>query len=227
MEIKPAGLTGLLCVLGKTADDATAAKVAALDRAIAARKLTGVVETVPGFASLLVRYDPLRISEGRLRRVVERLAETLDAAASAPARVVEIPVCYGGEFGPDLPFVAAHAGLTEAEVVRIHSQAAYPIRMIGFLPGFPYLGGLDARLHTPRLDTPRAAIPAGSVGIGGAQTGVYPLESPGGWRLIGRTPLRLFAPGKEPLYSAGDAIRFTPIGPEKFREREAAAWASR
>ena len=127
-----------------------------------------------------------------------------------------IPVCYGGDFGPDLAFVAKHAGLTEAEVIRRHTGRDYRIYMLGFLPGFPYLGGLDPRLFTPRLQNPRTAIPAGSVGIGGEQTGIYPVASPGGWQLIGRTPLDLFDPERPPRYAAGDCIRFTAITAEQF-----------
>ena len=140
-------------------------------------------------------------------------------------RIVVIPVCYGGEFGPDLPTVAHHAGMSEQDVINLHSAHDYLIDMLGFLPGFAYLGGLDPRLHTPRLSVPRTEIPAGSVGIGGKQTGVYPMESPGGWQLIGRTPLTLFAPG-EPLPSAaGDRIRFVPIDEgefERIQKREEA-----
>lgn len=226
MEFKQVGITGLLCVLGEAADDQTADAMAALTRAVDAAGIPGVIETVPGFASLLVRYDPLRLSARRLQRKVAALAESASAAPQ-PARVVEIPVCYGGEYGPDLDFVAQHAGMSAEAVIALHSAGRYRIRMIGFLPGFPYLGGLDARLHTPRLDTPRALIPAGSVGIGGAQTGVYPLASPGGWQLIGRTPLRLFAPDRPPLYAAGDVIRFVPISIGEYQQREAAEWASK
>ena len=126
-----------------------------------------------------------------------------------------IPVCYGGT-GPDLAFVAKHTGLTEAEVIRRHTGRDYRIYMLGFLPGFPYLGGLDPGLFTPRLQNPRTAIPAGSVGIGGEQTGIYPVASPGGWQLIGRTPLDLFDPERPPRYAAGDRIRFTAITAEQF-----------
>ena len=132
--------------------------------------------------------------------------------------VVEIPVFYGGSYGEDLKDVAAHAGLTEEEVIKLHSSVDYNIYMLGFLPGFPYLGGLDPKLFTPRLDNPRTKIPEGSVGIGGEQTGIYPLESPGGWRLIGRTPLKLYDPDREQpfLYQAGDYIRFVPITAEEY-----------
>lgn len=182
-------------------------------------------ETVPAYASLLVYYDPLRTDFDGVRRLLERLLSDETGRAGGQGRLIEIPVCYGGIYGEDLPFVAEHAGLTEEEVIRIHSGCEYRIYMLGFLPGFPYLGGLDERLATPRLARPRTEIPVGSVGIGGAQTGIYPIASPGGWRLIGRTPLRLFRPeenGHLP-YEAGDRIRFVPIGAEEYerlRERE-------
>ncbi len=133
---------------------------------------------------------------------------------------MEIPVCYGGSFGPDLSFVAEHGKITEEEVIRIHSSRDYRIYMLGFLPGFPYLGGMDERIFTPRLNSPRTRIPAGSVGIGGEQTGIYPMDSPGGWQLIGRTPYRLFKPEqvRKPLYEAGDSIRFVPINQEEYKE---------
>jgi KipI family sensor histidine kinase inhibitor len=132
-------------------------------------------------------------------------------------RRVEIPTIYGGEYGPDLDFVAQYHHLTPAEVIRIHSGVDYPVYMLGFIPGFAYLGGLDAAIATPRLDQPRTRIPAGSVGIAGAQTGVYPLDTPGGWRIIGRTPLRLFDPLADPpaLLSPGDIVRFIPVSEEE------------
>jgi KipI family sensor histidine kinase inhibitor len=136
--------------------------------------------------------------------------------------VIEVPTVYGGEFGPDLAFVASHSRLSEAEVVQIHSGTDYLVYMMGFSPGFPYLGGMSPRIATPRLKTPRTAIPAGSVGIAQEQTGVYPVESPGGWQLIGRTPARLFDAGRQPpvLVEAGDSIRFVPIVPRQFTEIE-------
>ena len=150
-----------------------------------------MVETVPAFASLLITYDPLVTEYDTIADAVKKLADADGAdAAAGEGRLVTIPVCYGGDFGPDLPFVAQHAGLTEEEVIALHAGREYQIYMLGFLPGFPYLGGLDERLFTPRLGTPRTAIPAGAVGIGGEQTGIYPIASPGGWQLIGRTPLK-------------------------------------
>lgn len=179
--------------------------------------IPGIVELVPTFCSLMVYYDPLMTTYDEIVQKLQGKLRDLDTADLRLKRIVEIPVCYGGEFGPDLPTVAKHAGLSEKEVVEIHSSQDYLIDMLGFLPGFAYLGGLDPRLHTPRLATPRTQIEAGSVGIGGTQTGVYPLPSPGGWQIIGRTPIRPYDPNRENpiLYSAGEYIRFVPVSDDE------------
>ena len=216
IQLVPVGDTGVLAVFEQKIDEEIGAQVAALDAAVRAAKIPGAGETVPAFASLLVRYDPLLTDYGAVAGAVDALARRLPPPEPGAGRLVTIPVCYGGTFGPDLAFVAQHAGLTEAEVVRRHTGRDYRIYMLGFLPGFPYLGGLDPALCTPRLQNPRTAIPAGSVGIGGEQTGVYPVASPGGWQLIGRTPLDLFDPERPPRYAAGDRIRFTAITAEQF-----------
>lgn len=173
-----------------------------------------VKEVAPAYRSLLIRFDPLRIGRPALAARVARLLARLPAADPVPpGRVVEVPVHYGGADGPDLPLVGAQAGLSPAEVVALHAAPLYRVFMLGFTPGFPYLGGLPPRLATPRLLTPRPRVPAGSVGIAGPQTGVYPVESPGGWRLIGRTSLRLFDPAaaRPFLLSPGDRVRFVPV----------------
>ena len=216
MDLRPVGVSGVLAVLGDSISEQTGAQVAALREAIADAHLVGVEETIPAYASLLVKYDPFLTDCAALCGALRALEARLSAAAVQAGKIVEIPVCYGGAYGEDLPFVAEHAGLSEKEAVELHSAAPYRIYMLGFLPGFPYLGGLDERLHTPRLSTPRTKIPAGSVGIGGKQTGIYPMESPGGWQLIGRTPLTLFAPGEPLPYAAGDCIRFVPIDEAEF-----------
>ena len=216
IQLAPVGDTGVLAVFEQKIAEEIGAQVAALDAAVRGAKIPGAGETVPAFASLLVRYDPLLTDYGAVAGAVGALARRLPPPEPGAGRLVTIPVCYGGTFGPDLAFVAQHAGLTEAEVVRRHTGRDYRIYMLGFLPGFPYLGGLDPALCTPRLQNPRTAIPAGSVGIGGEQTGIYPVASPGGWQLIGRTPLKLFDPEQPPQYAAGDRIRFTAITPEQF-----------
>ena len=228
IDIRPAGACGALAVLGDQICETTGARVAALDHAVCRARIAGVTETVPAFASLLVRYDPLRTDFDAVSEALRRLAGNIAAGNTQTGRTVDVPVCYGGAYGEDLPVVARHAGLSEEEVIRLHSGRTYRIYMLGFLPGFPYLGGLDERLFTPRRETPRTRIPAGSVGIGGQQTGIYPMESPGGWQLIGRTPLCLFAPGRTLPYAAGDSIRFVPIDECEFariaaQEREGCA----
>lgn len=215
-ELFPVGDCALLAVCGSKIDEAVGDKVSALDGAVHAANLPGVVETVPAFASLLVRYDPLRTDYDTLAAALGPLVQKTRPRRHHGGRVVTIPVCYGGDYGPDLAFVAQHAGLSEREVIRRHTAPKYRIYMLGFLPGFPYLGGLDPALFTPRLQNPRTAIPAGSVGIGGQQTGIYPVASPGGWQLIGRTPLKLFDPDCPLRYAAGNRIRFAAITPQQF-----------
>lgn len=179
----------------------------------------GIKEIVPAFSSLTVYYDP--VVAGNYADVCAWLRENIGSTGQATrhsTRTIVIPVCYGGEFGPDLADVARFHGMTEDEVVALHSSGRYRVYMIGFSPGFAYLGGLSPRLATPRRPVPRTTVPAGSVGIAGGQTGVYPLATPGGWQLIGRTPLRLFDPHREKpsLLSAGDIVEFRRITAEEF-----------
>ena len=219
MKLKPVGVNGVLAVLGEDISEETGARVTALNDALKQARPAGLVETVPAYASLLVRFDPFQADYDALCRLLGELEGRMSNAELTPGRIVEIPVCYGGVYGEDLPFVAEHARLSPEAVVRLHSGRDYRIYMLGFLPGFPYLGGLDERIASPRLETPRTRIPAGSVGIGGKQTGIYPRESPGGWRLIGRTPLPLDDASRLP-YRAGDRIRFVPIGEAEYARIE-------
>ena len=206
--------------LGDQIDAITFRAVRSLTSQLAASPPEGMTEFVPAFTAVTVYYNPLRTSETVLCSSLSDLATKLDSIDEPEARVVEIPVCYGGEFGCDLEYVAEHAGLTPKEVVAIHAEGEYLVHMIGFAPGFPYLGGMSTRIAAPRRSSPRLKISAGSVGIAGNQTGIYPLETPGGWQLIGRTPLALFRPDQDPptLLQAGDIVRFRPITPEQFRE---------
>jgi len=210
MNIHPCGDRALTVELGDRIDESVNARVCKLAALISQTKLPGVQETVPTFRALLVLYDPGITSYPKLRRALTRLLTKCEHADAAGGRIFELPVLYNG---PDLPDVAAHAGISESEVVARHSKPAYLIYMLGFLPGFAYLGGLDPSIVTPRLTTPRTKIPAGAVGIGGEQTGIYPLDSPGGWRLIGMTPVKPYDPAREEpiLYRAGDRIRFIPV----------------
>ncbi len=193
-------------------------KVRTMAMAIDEEKPVGIVEVIPTYRSLLIVYDPLATDLKSLEDALEFMESRLDQLEISPPRTVEIPVSYGGNLGPDIQFVAQAHNLTVEDVIRIHSGVLYQIYMIGFTPGFPFLGGLPRELHTPRLGTPRPLVPAGSVGIANNQTGVYPVDSPGGWRLIGRTPLSLFNPSKENpfLYRAGDMIKFVRISEEEY-----------
>ncbi|MGE5701762.1 MAG: 5-oxoprolinase subunit PxpB [Clostridia bacterium] len=200
-------------------------QVSALAKTLVQLGLSGVEELVPAYASLLIYYNPLRISYARLVHTVQTLCTQETTVEQTEPRTVVIPACYGGECGPDLADVADYHGITQEEVVRIHSSAVYRVYMLGFSPGFPYLGGLSTQIATPRLSSPRLKVSSGSIGIAGAQTGIYPLSSPGGWRLIARTPLRLFdlSNSHKPfLLQAGDQLQFVPVSLEKFKELEAA-----
>ena len=187
----------------------------------------GVVEVVPTYRSLLVSYDPATVDMVGLKARLAALATAEGELAEEASRLVEIPVCYGGDHGPDLEFVAQNAGLDPDEVIARHADPVYMVYMIGFSPGYPFLGGLDPRLSATRLPSPRLSVPAGSVGIANDQTGIYPVESPGGWRLIGRTPLKVFDPRRaDPfLIKASDRVRFRPIDRDAFAEmgREASS----
>lgn len=216
-EILRSGDCALVAEFGKEIDEHTNALVHALDRAVRDKGIFGVRECVPTFRSLTVLFDPMLISGDRLEKKLLRLCKTLSAETQTQKTVVEVPVLYNGE---DLQDVADYAKLSVEEVVRLHVSRDYRIYMLGFLPGFVYLGGMDERIFCPRLTTPRTRIHAGAVGIGGEQTGIYPLPSPGGWRLIGTTPVRPYDAARTPpvLFSAGEYIRFVPIDEPTFDE---------
>jgi len=182
--------------------------------------IVGVTEWVPAYATVTVYYQPWRVKYEPLCRALQMLNQKRLVGVQTESRLIEIPVCYGGEFGPDLLFVAGTHGLTPAQVIARHCQPRYLVYFLGFLPGFGYLGGLPRLLATPRRATPRSTVPAGSVGIAGAQTGVYPQESPGGWQIIGRTPLRLYDPARQPaaLLRAGDNVKFVPMTAQEYEK---------
>jgi inhibitor of KinA len=225
MRFTPLGDRAVTITLGDAIDLATHRRVRAACAALDAHRPAGVIEQVPAFASVTVHYDPACVAGDAAKSPYDRLISQLDELLSRaqeeelPApRVIEIPVCYGGALGPDLEDVARQHDLSTQEVIDLHSTAEYLVYMVGFMPGFAYMGGLPVRLSTPRRATPRTAVPAGTVGIGGNQTGVYPLESPGGWNLIGRTPVRIFDLQRSPatLLATGDHARFTPISLAEF-----------
>jgi inhibitor of KinA len=228
MQITPLGDQALMVELGDSINESTHRRVQAAWRALAAEKLPGVSEAVPAYTSVTIYYDPGQVMRAGApaaeivswltARVRERLKDPPKAAKAKP-RTVEVPVCYGGDFGPDLARVAAQAKLSPEDVIKRHSKATYLVYLIGFAPGFPYLGGLPKELATPRHAKPRMEVPAGSVGIAGEQAGIYPQVTPGGWNLIGATPLRLFRPEANPpvLLQAGDEVKFKPVSVEEFR----------
>lgn len=217
---QPAGDCGVRVAFGEEISPRVGRRVTRFCRRLEGAEVAGVTEWVPGYATVAVYYQPWRVSYDALRNELERLARGRGPATSTTPRLVEIPVCYGGVYGPDLEFVADARGLSPSEVIRRHARPRYRVSFLGFLPGFAYLGGLPVSLATPRRASPRTAVPAGSVGIAGAQTGAYPLESPGGWQIIGRTPLRLFDSTRHPpaLLRAGDGVRFVSITPIEFEE---------
>ena len=182
-------------------------------------QLEGIIELVPTYCALLVEYDAMLYSYSDICNIIEpTLEEGMTDTTNELVTVVEVPTVYGGEFGPDLSFVATHNHLSEDEVVSIHSGTDYLVYMLGFIPGFTYLGGMDSRIATPRLSSPRTLIPAGSVGIAGEQTGTYPSDSPGGWQIIGRTPVTMYNMSKAQvaLLNAGDYVRYVPIDESEF-----------
>lgn len=233
MRITPLGDTALIIEIGEKIDEATHHRVQAATRLLDAAKLPGVWEAVPAYTTVTLFYDPMKTAAAADGDPVLWLsAKATDALAKLPrsvsgkgGRVVEIPVCYGGEFGPDLEEVAQRTGLAPDEVVRRHAAVDFLVYVIGFAPGFPYMGGLPEELAMPRRATPRTKVPPGSVGIINDQTCIYPLATPGGWNLIGRTPTKMFRPRQDPpaFLQAGDRVRFRGITPEEFRTQEAGA----
>jgi len=216
----PVGDRALSVELGDSISEVTNRRVHNLSREILRLVAPGVLDVVPTYRSLMVYYDPLSISYADLTSRLGEMEGSLGEGETVAPRLVEIPTIYGGEYGPDIGAVAEHNGISEEEVIRTHSGTDYLVYMMGFLPGFPYLGGMSERIATPRLQTPRPSIPAGSVAIAERQTGIYPVESPGGWRLIGRTPISLFDPGREPpvQIEPGDYLRFVPVDESEYAD---------
>lgn len=220
----PCGDTAVCVEFGNAIDPLVNARVLALDKRLAELDLRGVVETVPTYRSLLVHYDPVEIGFSDLTSRLLEASQDLPAEV-ASGRVWRIPVVYGGAFGADLADTAARLSLSEAELIARHAAPTYRVYMIGFLPGFAYLGGLDPALAVPRREVPRERTPAGTISIGGAQAAVASIEAPSGWHLLGRTPVRNFMPGRDPAFilAAGDGVRFEPVPAERWDALDRAA----
>jgi inhibitor of KinA len=234
MEIVPLGDSALLIRLQSDFENAPARALEdVLDSAqrLATEKIPGLIELVPAYTTIALFFDPTRVLEGAISNgsIIETLKANIETALRGPkkrkrvktsGRAIEIPVCYDAEFGFDLEEVARHANLSSARTIQLHTAPEYRVHCVGFTPGFGFLGGLDPKLATPRRSTPRKEVPVGSVAIGGRQTGVYPICSPGGWNIIGCTPLRMFDVQREPptLLQAGDRVRFRAITRDEFEE---------
>ncbi len=219
-RILPTGDRALTVEFGNEIDESINARLMGFIGKLNEERIKGIEEFVPSFRSVLIHYNPAILSYDKMSELVEKAANEPISGNSHKKRIVTVPVCYDERYGPDIEDVAKHAGIGVEEVISIHTSTPYLVYMLGFQPGFPYLGGLDKRICCPRLETPRIRLEAGSVGIGGEQTGLYPMESPGGWRIIGVTPVRCYNPDKEkPIpYMAGDHIRFRSITRAEFDE---------
>lgn len=216
-----AGDKSIVVELGDAIDEEINRKVINLMKNIEESNLMeSIDEMIPTYRSLMINYNPLKVTFNNLINSIKEIESNLKISDKGEIKVVKIPVLYGDDFGPDIETVAKQNDLTIEEVIKLHSEVEYLVYMLGFTPGFTYLGGMNKKLETPRLSNPRVKIPAGSVGIAGKQTGVYPIDSPGGWQLIGRTPIDLYEPKRENpiLLSAGDYVKFIPITKEEFEK---------
>ena len=208
--LKPLGDSAILVQLGDEIDPILNQRVHALDAFL--QNIPGIVETVPAYCTVLVHYDPLGITYNQIKNLIEENISLLDVSTHRSSRRLEIPVFYGNASGPDLEPATATLALSPSELIRLHSEREYTVYMMGFTPGFPYMGILNEKLIMPRMSTPRTRVPAGSVAIAGSQTGIYPVDSPGGWHILGHTPLKLFDPMSENpfLFAPGDTVKFIP-----------------
>ena len=219
---QPASDQSLLVYFGQEITLKTHQHVTKLLRLLSREPIAGVRNLHPAYCSLLIQFDALKLNHDELEEKLHSYLHRLEEVPLPDPRQVKIPVCYGGEYGPDLNEVCAVLGLTSVQAIELHASVNYAVYFLGFVPGFAYLGELPKALVTPRLAVPRRGVPRGSVGIAGTQTGIYPFATPGGWRLIGRTPLAMFQSGENAssLLSIGDHVRFIPISPKRFAELE-------
>ncbi len=220
LEYLPLGDSAIIVKAGKDISPDVNATIRKLLFYARQANIKGVVDYIPTYNELVICYDPAIVRFTDLLEVLKAFENEKESIDLPTPSVISVPVCYGGNFGLDLPEVANHSELTASEVIRIHSSRNYLVYMLGFTPGFCYLGGMDQRIATPRKQTPRLSLPAGAVGIAGVQTGIYPIESPGGWQWIGQTPIKLFDPSSENpfLFQPGDYIQFRQIGEDEFNE---------
>ncbi|MFJ8516723.1 5-oxoprolinase subunit PxpB [Lysinibacillus xylanilyticus] len=239
VQIRPLSDSALVIHVGEGISEAIHNKVKNILNLLERNPFEGFIEVVPAYNNVTVYYNPIEVYFSnieiggempyeKVKATILSLMNQSHIVETTNERVVKIPVVYGGEMGPDLEFVASYHGLTPNEVIKIHSSVEYLVYMIGFAPGFPFMGGMDRQIATPRKETPRLSITPGSVGIAGNQTGIYPLETPGGWQIIGRTPSRLFLPEQSPptLLQPGDRIQFVPISLEEYKsDWEMETWA--
>lgn len=218
MKIFPLGDQAIIIEFGQEIHPHIHQQIKNFEKVVEQYPFHGLIETVLSYTTLTIFYDPLILSYQEMCEKVIQLYEKIEDSDLPSSRVIDIPVCYGGEYGPDLEFVAEHNNLSTEKVIQIHSKREYLVYMIGFAPGFPYLGGMSEQIAAPRHANPRMKVPAGSVGIAGKQTGVYSLSTPGGWQIIGRTPYPLFRPQEMPpsLLQAGDRVRFVPISADEY-----------
>lgn len=230
-QLSPLGDCAITIEFGDSINDQSHQTIQSISSFLDDNSPDWMIEYVPAFTTITLFYDPIKIPWSHRQHMLpyvfvseqlNRLLSTFETGTIYQTRTVEIPICYGGEFGPDLEIVAKINHLTIDEVIQIHTANEYLVYMIGFAPGFPYLGGMSEKIATPRKETPRLTIPSQSVGIAGQQTGIYPIETPGGWQIIGRTPLKLFRPHENPpsLLTAGDKVRFRSISHQEFIEWE-------
>ncbi len=220
-RVLPCGDSAVTVEFGDAIDETTSEKVIAFDLAVRRAKFPGVIECVPTYRSLLVHLDPVGAEHSKLYAALQRLARKTDPIRGSGRRW-RVPVVYGGLFGKDLDALAGFHGMSPKQAVQLHSASIYRVYMVGFMPGFTYLGGLDPRLATPRLKTPRTSVPGGSISIGGAQSAIGSTPSPSGWHLIGSTPVRCFHPDRDPifLFEAGDEVEFEPAAAEDWEKLE-------
>ncbi|MCJ8010094.1 5-oxoprolinase subunit PxpB [Lederbergia wuyishanensis] len=222
ISFSPLGDSAIVIEFGENINLETNNRILEMNQAITNQPFLGFIEAVPAYTTLTCFYDPVCVGTGfpyeTVKKELEQRVYSLSTFNKRNEKIIDIPVCYENDYSMDIEYVASYNGLTKKEVIHFHSETLYHVYFLGFAPGFPFLGGMNEKIATPRRPAPRLKVPKGAVGIAGKQTGVYPFESPGGWQIIGRTPLELFNPDRTPpsLLLPGDKVRFTPISKQEF-----------